>query len=69
MDREERLAKALLEPFKPKGFCLEIMTLLARELDFNRRDTRYRPPLCILADLSQTEVVSEEEPVLLDSRS
>lgn len=67
MDREESLAAALMEPFKPKDTSLEILTLLARELDFRRRDTRYRPPLCVVANVLEKDVEPDGDMVLLDS--
>ena len=45
--RDELLKVALLEPYKPKVLNQELLCLLARELNPNRRDTRYKAPFSV----------------------
>ena len=48
--REELLKMALMKEYKPKDMNTEVLCLLSRELDFGRRDTRYRAPFSVPKD-------------------
>jgi hypothetical protein len=37
----------MLEGFKSEDFNMEILTLFAKELDSERRDTHYKPPFSV----------------------
>ena len=41
------MKNALMVPFTPKDTNMEILSLLAREMDSDRRDTRFRAPFCV----------------------
>ena len=41
------MKKALMVPFTPKDANLEILSLLAQEMDPNRRDTRFSAPFSV----------------------
>lgn len=46
-DSLSMMNRKMLEGFKSQDFNIEILTLLAKELDPERRDTRYKAPFSI----------------------
>lgn len=46
-DSLSMMNRKMLEGFKSQEFNMEILTLLAKELDPERRDTRYKAPFSI----------------------
>lgn len=58
------MRQMIMETFKPKDTNLEILALIAKELDAGRRDTSYKDPLSI-PDKDVTSEPDVESDVLI----
>ena len=48
-DRLQQLKTALMEPFWTKDLNVQILALVAKDLNPGTRDTRYKPPFSVCA--------------------
>lgn len=62
------MRQKMMEAFKTKDTNLEILVLIAKELDAGRRDTRYKAPFSIpdVAMISEPDV--EGDVLILDAK-
>ena len=71
MDREDAevtMRQKIMESFKTKDMNLEILALIAKELDAGRRDTRYKAPFSIPHKDITSEADIESDVLLVDSK-
>ena len=64
---EEQLKAKLLERFMPKEMNIQILSLLAKELDVSRRDARYKALLCVPGPQLSKPVDSDEDELSFDN--
>jgi hypothetical protein len=70
MDREDGeviMRQKIMETFKPKDTNVEILALIAKELDAGRRDTRYKAPFSIPDRDITSEPDVESDVLIVDS--